>query len=100
MDKEKAAKEKEEKINTADTPVKMDGPKDQDFMQNLLGNGIKKIMKKKNEEIFEKIKQTDNEQEKLKLWDAHIAQKMIDDRPENTLKIKLSDYFRSICPSW
>ena len=32
MDKEKAAKQKEEKINTADGPVKTDGPKDQDFM--------------------------------------------------------------------
>lgn len=57
-------------------------------------------MKKKNEEILERIKYVDDEKEKLKLWDEHIAQKMLDDRPANTLKIKLSEYFKSICKSW
>ena len=42
------------------------------------------------------MKVAKTEDEKLKLWDAYIAQKMIDDQPPNTLKVKMSDYLRGV----
>ena len=34
------------------------------------------------------------------IWDAHVAQKMLDERPANTLKVKMSDYLKHVCKNW
>ena len=57
-------------------------------------------MKKKNEEILESMKDAKTEDEKLHIWDAYVAQKMIDEAPMNTLKVRLSDYFKTVCKNW
>lgn len=58
-------------------------------------------MKAKNEAILESMKAANNEEDKMKLWDQHMAQKRLDERkPVNTLHIKLSDYFKGICKGW
>lgn len=71
-----------------------------DNIQSLLGNKIIKIMKKKNEQILEQMKFAENEQDKMKIWDKHMAQKILDDRPKNTLQIKLSEYLKGVCKDW
>ena len=39
-----------------------------------------------------------DEKEKMSLWDQHMAQKRLDERPKkDTIKIKLSELFKSIC---
>ena len=46
------------------------------------------------------MKDAKTEDEKLHIWDAYVAQKMIDEAPINTLKVRLSDYFKTVCKNW
>lgn len=68
---------------------------------NLLGQGIKKLVKQENEKILARMKDAKTESEKLDLWSQHVAQKMLDERPENKFKMKLSELFKGkICKNW
>lgn len=70
------------------------------MIQGKLANNIQKIFKQKNEELLEKMRQAKDEDEKLKYYDRHLAQKYIDEAPKSTLKLKLSDAFKSVCKNW
>lgn len=59
-------------------------------------------MKQKNEEILEKMRNSTDEEEKLRLYDMHIAQKYIDDTAplRRKMDIKLSNLFKSVSKNW
>ena len=46
------------------------------------------------------MKTTTDEKEKLRLYYKNIAQKKLDERQANTIKIKLSEHFAAIFKGW
>ena len=46
------------------------------------------------------MKEETDEAKKFELYDKHIAQKMLDQRPANTLQVRMSQMFKSVCKNW